>query len=443
MFKSLYISRFFFIAYGVIVGLFVISYGLGFMFYIAQVALLALLGFTILDVLILFAQKKAITAERIVDERLNLGDASNIQLKIKSNSLQPFHVKVYDVKPLELQDRTSEWHALLGPKGEKTFSYSFTPTKRGEYEFGKIHVFINSIFFLVKRRIIADTTKTVNVYPSVLQMKQYELKVFNHQTLIKGIKKIRRLGHNNEFEQIKNYVQGDDIRTINWKATSRRSGNELMVNQYQDERSQSIFTIIDKSRSMQQDFNDMTLLDYAINSTLVFSNIALRKGDKVGLLTFSDKMGSKLPADKSSGHLRRIIETLYNQKTKFLEADYGMLYQATRRYVRGRSMIMLYTNFETEQAMKRALPMLKRISQNHLLVVVFFENTKLDEVAILEPETVRDIYVASVAEKVANVKRKIALELNRAGIQTILTKPEDLSINTINKYLELKSKGLI
>jgi uncharacterized protein (DUF58 family) len=107
-----------------------------------------------------------------------------------------------------------------------------------------------------------------------------------------GIKKIRRLGHNNEFEQIKNYVQGDDIRTVNWKATSRR--NELMVNQYQDERAQHIYSVIDKSRSMRMPFNDLTLLDYSINSTLAFSNICLRKGDKVGLMTYSDKLEQKL-----------------------------------------------------------------------------------------------------------------------------------------------------
>ena len=186
-----------------------------------------------------------------------------------------------------------------------------------------------------------------------------------------GIKKIRRLGHNNEFEQIKNYIQGDDLRTVNWKATSRR--NELMVNQYQDERSQHIYSIIDKSRTMRMPFDELSLLDYAINSTLAFSNVAMKKGDKVGLHTFSNKLGNFLKADRSALQLRRIMDLLYHQKTHFLEADFNLLYANIRNKIKGRSLIMLYTNIESEYSLKRILPHLKRISQNHLLVVIFFE----------------------------------------------------------------------
>ena len=216
-----------------------------------------------------------------------------------------------------------------------------------------------------------------------------------------------------------------------------------MVNQYQEEKSQHIYCIIDKSRNMQVQFEGLSMLDYSINSTLVFANIALRKGDKTGLITFSDKIGTQLPADKSGGQMRRIIEELYNQKTHYLEPNYELLYQSVRRTIKTRSLLVLFTNFETEFAMRRALPMLRRLNQKHVLVVVFFQNTDLQELAYQQAKNTKEIYQSTVAERMTSMKGRITQELQKNGIQTILTLPSELSINTINKYLELKAKGAI
>ena len=265
--------------------------------------------------------------------------------------------------------------------------------------------------------------------------------IFQKQKTSVGIKKIRRLGNNSEFEQIKNYVQGDELKTINWKATSRR--NELMVNQYQEEKSQSIYCIIDKSRNMQMEFDRLSMLDYSINATLVFSNIALKKGDKAGLITYSDKTGTLLPAEGNVGQMRRIQELLYKEQTQYREANYELLYQSVRRTVKTRSLLLLFTNFETEFSMRRAIPILRRLNQKHVLVVVFFENSALQELAHRPSKSIKDVYQATVAERMISVKSKIARELRQNGIQTVLTLPSELSVNTINKYLELKAKGAI
>ena len=441
MFRAIYISRFFFVVLGAIVLLFIGSFAFQVLFIVGQIALISLAVITLVDMLVLFSAKHAVVGERIISTRMDLGDPHEVRLIMENKTLQPYFIEVYDQPPVSMQARDLCFKKTLGPKKKAEFTYTFIPKKRGLYDWGDIHVILRSVLSLVKRKIILKQEMTVNVYPSVAQMKKYEFYVFNQQTQQKGIKKIRRLGHNNEFEQIKNYVQGDDVRTLNWKATSRKS--ELMVNQYQEERSQNIYSIIDKSRAMEHDFQDMSLLDYAINSTLVFTNIALRKGDKVGVFTYSDKIGSKLAANSGANHLQKVMELLYNQKTHFKEADFGLLFQTIRQNIRNRSLIMLYTNFDTELGMRRALPLLKRIARNHLLVVVFFENTKLQEVVVDKPTTLRDVYVSAVAEDIINVKRRIAIELNRNGIHTVLTKPEDLNVQTINKYLEFKSRGMI
>lgn len=442
MLKSIYISRFFFISLAVVVLLFIGAFALPALFYVGQIMLVTVFVLLFLDLFIIFSVKKdAISAERTLPHRLDLGEEHEISITVNNETGQPLSITLYDTPPTEMQARDLVFQKRLKNNETEVFNYLFHPVNRGDFNWGDLHLFVQSFLGFVKRKIVIPQAQVESVYPSITQMKKFEFKVFNQQTQLQGIKKIRRLGHNNEFEQIKNYVQGDDMRTINWKASSRT--NELMVNQYQSERSQAIYAIIDKSRTMQSNFEGMTLLDHAINSTLVFSNIALRKGDKVGVLTYADKIGSKLAADHRNIQLKRILELLYHQKTHFREANFNLLFKTIRTSIKSRSMILLFTNFETEVAMRRALPLLRKINSKHLLILVFFENTKLENIAIKAPENVRDLYVSTVAMDVINVKSRIAQELNRNGIQTILTKPQNLSIDTINKYLQLKSKGAL
>jgi uncharacterized protein (DUF58 family) len=439
--KNTYLSRFFFLIYFGVVLLFVLSTTYTSLLIISQAVLLIVLGLTVIDVLLVFSTKDPITIERSVGERLNLGDKNEVKLEVINTTNQPIGFRIYEGFPASMQERSKAYIGIVTPKKSKIYTYDFTPKARGKYEFGDVFLFISSIFNLVSRRVILPIKQEVQVYPSVLQLKKYELLVFQQQKVNVGIKKIRRLGNNSEFEQIKSYVQGDEIRKINWKATGRT--NTLMVNQYQEEKSQNVYCIIDKSRSMQMEFDGLSMLDYAINSTLVLSNITIKNGDKTGLITFSDKMGTQLAADKSIGQMRRIMEELYAQKTRYLEPNYALLYNSLRRTVKTRSLIILFANFETEFAMRRALPILRKIKEKHVLVTVLFQNTDLELLAFKQPTTIRDVYQSAVAEKMTRLKTKIAQELKQNGIHTVLTLPEHLSINTINKYLELKAKGAL
>ena len=421
--------------------MYVTAYTFPALMFVANVTLASLFSLTLLDTLLVFSNGNPIRVERTVQERLNLGDENPVELKIFNLTSQPINFSLIEGYPVEMQDRSSILKGTMLGGGVRSFNYTFTPKTRGTFEFGDVFIIIRSLFFMASRRIDFPLAQSVDVYPSVLQMKKYELLVFQQQKTTAGIKKIRRLGNNSEFEQIKSYVQGDEIRTVNWKATSRR--NELMVNQYQEEKSQSIYCILDKSRSMQMEFDHLSMLDYSINSALVFSNIALRKGDRAGLITYSDKIGTMLAADKSSGQMRRIQEALFNQKTHYKEGNYEVLYNSIRRTIKQRSLLMLFTNFETEFSMRRAIPMLRRLNQKHVLVVVFFQNSELQELAYKPSKSIQEVYQATVAERMISLKAKMARELRQNGIQTVLTLPEELSINTINKYLELKAKGAL
>ena len=400
-----------------------------------------MLGLLVLDVFVLFSKKNPIRLNRIIAPISNLGDENKLVYRFLNGFTFPVKVKLFEEFPVQLQIRDYLTSFKVGGKSSTTQEHSFVPKERGLFVFGNSNLFLQSVLGMVERRIIIEHETKTSVFPSILQMKHFELIVFNKSTQDRGIKKIRTLGHNNEFEQIKNYVQGDDFRRINWKATSRR--NELMINQYQDEKSQSIYCLIDKGRSMKLPFEGLSLLDYAINSTLAFSNIAIKKGDKVGVISFSNKIGASLPAEKSRHHLKKISDNLYNQKTHFLETDFELLFYTLRNQVKTRSLLLLYTNFESEYSLRRNLPILKRINQKHLLTVIFFENTEIEEVFSEKAFNVNDIYYNTLAEKHIMDKRKLLIELRNSGIQCILSKPEELTLNSINKYLEFKSKGMI
>jgi uncharacterized protein (DUF58 family) len=272
-------------------------------------------------------------------------------------------------------------------------------------------------------------------------MRKYELMAISNRLTETGIKKIRRIGHNMEFELIKEYVAGDDVRTINWKATARKA--HLMVNHYQDERSQQVYSLIDKGRVMQMPFNGLSLLDYAINTCLVISNIAIKKSDKAGLLTFQNEIDAAVPAGRSNRQMALLQEVLYKQKTGYRETDFSVVHNHVRRKITQRSLLLLFTNFESMYGLHRQMGFLKSMARQHLVVVIFFKNTEMEALLTTTANNVREIYYKGVAEKLMHDKHLMVHELQREGIHAILTAPEHLTVNTINKYLELKARGMI
>jgi uncharacterized protein (DUF58 family) len=439
--RPLFFSRRFYLLLGAIAVLFFIAFAFPFLYIIAEFALFILAILFLIDYLSLFILRTPIDSERICKDRFSNGDENPVTIKAKNN--YPFRVKVsiIDEVPVQFQNRKFSIKGKLDSKEEKNFDYSLRPVERGEYQFHDIHFFASSPLNLVVRRITKETELTIRVLPSYRLLRQFELKAHTSNLTEAGSKKIRKIGHSLEFEQIKEYVTGDDIRSINWKATARRA--QLMVNNYTDERSQQIYCIIDKGRVMKMPFEGMSLLDYAINATLILSRVALIKQDKAGLITFDQHIGNFLPADKKAGQMTNILETLYNQQTRFQESDYEKLYALLRTRVTQRSLIVLFTNFESLTGLQRQLPYLRSIARNHLVLVVFFENTELRQMTSKSSTDIESLYTKTIAEKFIYEKRLIVKELQQHGIFTILTAPEDLTIDTVNKYLELKARQAI
>ena len=439
--KNLYLNiRFFYLFFAVGI-LYVLSFFLPKMIWVAHGLLMLMFIVFIVDWLMVFRQKKGIQALRVLPEKLSNGDENLVKIDIRNNYFFKIKTKVIDEIPFQFQMRDFEINNEI-PSGKSLyFQYILEPKQRGEYSFGSLNIYVSSSLGFVSRRYRFQKDEMLPCYPSFIHLRKYELMALQNEFLLGGIKKIRKLGHTMEFEQIREYVQGDDIRTINWKATSKQ--NKLMVNQYQDEKSQRIYMLIDKGRTMQMPFNGLSLLDYSINAVMSLSHIILKKGDRAGMMTFSKKTENKVAADNKSGQLKKISEALYNIHTNFYESDFNWLYQDLKFSINQRSLILLFSNFETLDALNRQMKYLRGIAKSHLLVVVFFKNSELQNIMNSNPENMQEVYDEIVAEKFEFEKKLIIQELRKYGIYTVYTLPENLNIDVINKYLEIKARGIL
>lgn len=397
-------------------------------------------GVCLWDLIFLYFGKNRVEIERLYPEKLSNGDENPMEIHLTSYYPISVKARVIEEFPVQLQIRNLDLWTKLKPREIKAMAYQVRPTSRGIYIFHRCHVLVHHLG-LFERKFKLEKPVSLPCYPSFIQMRKYQLLATTDRLVELGIKRIRKIGATLEFDHIREYVRGDEYRHLNWKATAKHK--KLLVNQYQEEKSQPIYSLIDVGRVMRMPFGGLTLLDYAINATLVLANAAILKQDRAGMLTFSKQVGDHVPAEKRNNQMRLISEQLYNITTQFEETEFGNLYSFSNKHINKRSLLMIYTNFETIDALNRQMSYLRMLAKTHIVVVVMFKNTELVDMARQQGKKVIDTYNQIIAEKFVYEKQLIIQELNRQGIQTIYTAPEHLTINAINKYLEIKARGLL
>lgn len=407
---------------------------------VGMAAVWLLLAATIADIAILYS-RRGIVASRQLADRLSNGDDNDIRLRVESSYPFALRLTVIDETPFVFQRRDVDFLLRLKPREGKTIVYKLRPTQRGVYGFGRIRVFVRSALSLAERRYTCGESQDAKVYPSYLMLHKYELLAMNNRLTEMGVKRIRRAGNNTEFERIKEYVEGDNYRSLNWKASARR--HQLMVNVYEDERSQQIVSVIDKGRPMQQAFQGMTLLDYAINASLMLSYVAVRKTDKAGLVCFADHTDTFVAPSRRHGQMERLLDALYSQQTRWSESDFGDMLATINKRLTKRSLLVVYTSFAKTQAMTRQLPYLKQLNLRHKVLVVFFADNEMRDFVNSSPRSTEEYYQHVIVEKMLYEQRLIVSQLRQHGILSMLTTPQNLSVDVVNRYLELKERQAI
>ncbi|WP_341228565.1 DUF58 domain-containing protein [uncultured Arcticibacterium sp.] len=427
-----------------LVSVFINALGLVWLFanLLAFILLLALCVGILFDSIVLYSKKGLLECERILPTRLSNGDTHTVILRYRNLSSQKLLLEAYEDLPVQLQKLDWQKDLVIEAGSSLEFTYHISPKQRGNYQWGNHYLIARlSTFGLVSRKLTFDVEQSISSYPSFLQLKKLPLfAMVNHYNEANGTY-IRKIGQSLEFEQIKNYVAGDDVRHINWKASAKQGS--LMLNQYQEEKSQDIYCVLDLGRNMKSSFNEQQLLDYAINGGIGLSKAILDIKDRAGIITFSSEGCSILVAKREPQHLKTINESLFNISAASGETDFEKLYKFVRYRVLQRSLLIIFTNFDTVQSMQRNMSYLKGLSSRHLVLVISFENTAIRTFVEEEAKDLKGVYSKITAKNFLIQNRIIAKELNKHGIQSLIAKPNDLSIQVINKYLNIKKKQMI
>jgi uncharacterized protein (DUF58 family) len=399
-----------------------------------------LLGTYLLDYL-LSARPRSFSLKRGMEEVLSLGAVNLIRVEAEYRGTHRTRVALRDEPPVEFAVAERNMAAVLKPGETVSFSYTVTPPRRGLFRFGQLHFRYRGRLGLVIRQARRDAAMEVKVYPDVLAVKKFDLLARVGRLAELGLRTGRLKGTGTNFESVREYTAGDEFRRINWSATARRGRPQS--NEYQVEQTQNIFLLLDAGRMMVTRAGDLARLDYAINAALMLAYVAANKGDRVGAMVFGEEVLGYMPPGKGRGQVARLAEFLYPIQPSMVESDYARAFSFFAAKNHKRSLVCVFSDLIDEEISGFLLAHLAALSPPHVSVCVTLRDPELDRAAgaeILAPATV---YTKAVAEQVLADRAKARHFLERRGVAVVDAPPGELSVATVNKYLELKERGRI
>ena len=382
-----------------------------------------------------------VSVRRSCDEKLSLGARNVIILRFRNRAGASLNLLVKDEAP-HLFDISEDTISLTLPADSETsVSYAVTPKKRGNYQFGDVHIRYPSRFGLFSRQARIPQSMQVKVYPNLLELKKYVILARRGRFAESGLKRSKQYGEGTEFESLRDYLPDDDYRKINWKAAARVG--RPITEEYEHERSQNVTIMLDCGRMMTSVIGNMSKLDYTINAALMLGYICSVKGDNVGLIAFSDNVEAYIPPRRGKQQLYGIVEALYDISPKMRQPDYEKAFKFVESKLRKRSLIVVFTDLIDAEISKTLTSYLPMLRPHHLALCITLKDTELAGLADEVPNSIEDVYQKAVAGQLLMEQQGVLNKLRQSGVLVLNVAPEDLSIATVNRYLELKGKNLL
>jgi len=372
------------------------------------------------------------------DNRLSLGADNPVTLSLRNPDRLPLHFSLRDEPPESFRLDQCRFSAVIPPRQPWEGTYHLHPLRRGDYRFGDLNLRWRGPLGLAVRQARLPAGASVKVYPNLIDVRRYDLLLHRSRLQEMGLRQSRRLGQGSEFERLRDYLPDDDYRHINWNATARR--HKPVAVQYQTERSQSVFALIDVGRMLQSPVADMAKLDYVINAVLLLAYVVTGKGDKMGLLTFADNIIQYMNPQAGRGQFYRMLERLYGVEAQPVEPDYGRAISYLMLRHRKRALTVLFTDLTGEESMRTLAVHVASLARYSLPLVVTIRDPDIYAAAHQRPDDSLAVYQRSAAVQVLD-DRRLALEaLHRRGVLTLDVPANQLSLAVINRYLELKGQ---
>ena len=403
---------------------------------------LALIAVAIIDAR-LSQLPKGVRITREFAGRFAVGAENEVHINVQNAQPHPISLVVKDEYPPQMKlSGLREAHMRVDGQSSAALVYGLTPPKRGRFEFGQIAVRFLSRWNLVwKETRVGEAVTAVKVYPNMRRAREAELKALGSRSLVSSHRKTSWRGEGREFESLRDYVRGDELRHISWSATARRG--KLTTRQYQVERDQTILIAIDGGRLMTARIEQETKLDSAVHAALALMSAAARAGDNAGLLVFGRKIKAFVPPSRGHDHIDAALEALYSIEPEMIEPSYSRAFEYIAANSKRRSLVIVITDLVDEEGSKELLTSLRLLRPRHLPLVVTIADRDLRAVVSNAPETARDLFTQSVAEEIMHL-REAALRLveSQGGLALDVTAAA-LAPALLEKYLQVKERGLL
>ena len=381
----------------------------------------------------------ALEITRSIGSFMSLDAWNEVGWDVRNTSPRPLAFSLTDDTPTGMIIEPLMMTGRVLPGGRASLRYEARPRARGRYEFGDIHVRCTTqLGLLVRQRRIALTT-AVKVYPNVQNLSRYDLALRQHRMQALGLRRALDRGKGYMFESLRDYLSGDDLRDVAWKATARR--RRLTVREYGAERSQSILVMLDCGRLMTTQADGISRLDYAINATILLTYAAIKEGDSVGLLGFSDEIQTYMPPTRGHGAIRRVNDALYQLEARVREPDYDRACRFLGLRHRKRSLIIIFTDVVDHVASASLLAHLRRFTRSHRALCVTLQNRELERQVAMSPTSSDECYVKAVAIETREARRLALERMRKDGVDVLDTDPRELTPAVLSRYLSLKRSG--
>lgn len=412
----------------------------GIFFWVVIFYNLALAALVMTDLRLLRSADR-VTALRSLELLLSLGTPNRVAVKLTHHGSFPLHAQVRDEPPYQFQTDQKLLWAFVRPEEMTECVYHITPLERGRYWFGSLNVrFTTGLKLLVLQRRFPLEAE-VKVYPNIFETKRYKLLAHRRQLTQMGLRPVRQRGMGLEFESLRNYVPGDELRRVDWKASARK--RTLITRQYDVERSRNLILLLDAGRTMASRGTGLSKIDHAINAAMLLAYVAAQNDDRLGLMTFADEILSYLAPGKGAGQLELIMESLYALQPRLIESDYRCAFLTAAQRLRKRSLIVLFTDLIDPDSSERIITSIAPLLRQHLLLCVALSDYEWVELIHAAPRETGDLYRQAVAIAILEDRKRALAKLSMRGVLTLDATPADLSVAVVNRYLKVKREALL
>ncbi len=380
--------------------------------------------------------------EREYGSRFAIGDKTEVILKIINETTQNFYLKLKDEFPPQMElYGLREGMLKVESNSIASLIYELKPPRRGRFEFGVVAVRYLSRLGLVWCQSQLAEKKQVKVYPNIRRAREVELAALGAQSIVASQRRSIKRGEGREFESMRDYVRGDELRNISWTATARRG--KLVTRQYQIERDQTILVALDAGRLMTGRIENESKFDSAIQATLSLMSAAMRGGDNIGIVVFGRRIKKFLPPKRGIDQQEAALEMLHDVEPEMIEPSYSRAFEFICGHLKKRAMIVILTDLVDEEGSKELLDSIKLLRPRHLPVVVTIGDRDLRRSVLNAPNSVRELFTQSAAEEVLYQREAALRKIEILGGLSLDVTARTLAPSLLETYLRVKERGLL